>query len=143
MENYSVPRVGVGVMIRKGNTVLIGRRKGSHGAGEYAWPGGHLEHMESIEECARREVKEETGLEIDNVQFLRLMNITKYAPRHFVDIAMVADWKSGEAEVLEHDKIESWEWRDIEDMPEPLFAPLPSYFESLKTGRIFWDSEKS
>lgn len=140
MNENMVPRVGVGVMVLKDGKVLTGKRKGSHGAGEWAWPGGHLEHMESIEECARREVREETGMEIKNVRFLRLMNIKTYAPKHYVDIAMVADWESGEPQICEPDKIESWEWRDIDNLPEPLFAPLPTYFEALKTGQNFWDS---
>jgi hypothetical protein len=36
------PRVGVGIMIFKDGKVLMGKRKGKHGAGEYAWPGGHF-----------------------------------------------------------------------------------------------------
>lgn len=73
------PRVGIGVMVIRDGKVLLGRRQGSHGAGHYAWPGGHLEYMESFEECAKREVREETGIEIDNVRFLRLYNLKQYA----------------------------------------------------------------
>lgn len=140
MDEFKNPRVGVGVMVVKDGKVLIGKRKSSHGEGEYAWPGGHLEHLESIEECARREVREEAGIEIKNIKFLRLMNITTYAPKHYIDIAMTAEWDSGEPEVLEPHKLESWEWRDMNDLPEPLFTPLPTYFEAIKTGRTFWDS---
>ena len=42
------PKVGVGVMVLKNGKVLIGKRKGAHVAGEWAWPGGHLEYMESL-----------------------------------------------------------------------------------------------
>jgi len=73
-------------MIFKDGKVLLGRRKGSHGEGEYAWPGGHLEYMESIKECARREVREETGMEIKNIRFLRIYNLKEYAPKHYLDI---------------------------------------------------------
>src|SRR5215469_4737907 len=51
-DDDSHPKVGVGVMILKDGKVLIGKRKGAHGAGEWAWPGGHLEYMESFEDCA-------------------------------------------------------------------------------------------
>src|SRR3989338_1919081 len=91
----SRPMVGFGVMVQKGGKVLLGKRKGAHGTGEYAWPGGHLEFGESITACAKREVREETGMDIKNVRFLRLMNLTNYPGKHYVDIAMVADWKSG------------------------------------------------
>ena len=44
-------------------------RLGSHGAGTYALPGGHLEMGESWEACAAREVLEETGLEVSGLRF--------------------------------------------------------------------------
>ncbi len=43
MEN-NYPKVGVGVMILKDGKVLLTKRKGSHGAGMYSFPGGHLEY---------------------------------------------------------------------------------------------------
>ncbi|MCA9327773.1 NUDIX domain-containing protein, partial [Candidatus Saccharibacteria bacterium] len=46
----SRPQVGIGVFIIKDGQILLGRRKGSHGKGEYALPGGHLENGESFEE---------------------------------------------------------------------------------------------
>jgi len=134
------PKVGVVVMIFRDGKILIGKRKGSHGEGKWAWPGGHLEYMESFENCAKREVMEETGIEIENIRFLRLLNFKDYAPKHYVDIALIADWKSGEPRVCEPEKCEGWEWRDIDNLPEPLFAALPTYIEALKTGKIFFDA---
>jgi 8-oxo-dGTP diphosphatase len=134
------PRVGVGVMVLKNGHLLLGRRKGSHGAGEYAYPGGHLEHLESFDQCAKREVKEETGLEIGPIRFLRLLNTTEYAPKHYIDVAFVADWVSGEPQVLEPDKIDGWAWYPLDALPSPLFGTIPTALEALKNGRTFWDS---
>jgi 8-oxo-dGTP diphosphatase len=134
------PKVGIGVMIMKDGKVLLGKRRGSHGAGEYAWPGGHLEYMESFTACAKRETVEETGIHITNVRFLRLMNLKQYAPKHYVDIALIADWESGEPRVMEPEKVESWGWYDIDSLPQPLFAAIPSYIEAYKTGKNFWDA---
>lgn len=127
-------------MIIKEGKVLLGKRKGSHGAGEYAWPGGHMEYMESFEECAKREVQEETGMEICNIRFLRLLNLKDYAPKHYVDIGLIADWKSREPITMEPDKIEGWAWYEIDHLPKPLFSTIPTYFEAYKTGRNFWDA---
>ena len=45
--------VGVSIIIKKGNKVLVGRRKNIRGNGTWAFPGGHLEFGESFEETAR------------------------------------------------------------------------------------------
>ncbi len=134
------PRVGVGVLVMKEGQVLLGRRKNTHGAGEYASPGGHLEHLESFEACARREVREETGLELGAVEFLRVLNTTQYAPRHYVDVSLVAQWRSGEPRVLEPEKVERWDWYPLGALPGPLFGTLATSFEALRTGRRFWDA---
>ncbi len=138
--NENRPKIGVGVMIFKDNKILLGKRKGSHGAGEYTWPGGHMEYMESFEQTIRRETKEETGLEIENVKFLRLLNLKAYAPKHYVDILMTADWKSGEPKVLEPNTCEGWDWYNINNLPEPLFKAVYSGVEAHKTGKIFFDN---
>lgn len=137
MENIR-PKVGLGIMIFKDSKVLLGKRKNAHGAGEYAWPGGHLEFGESFEECARREIKEETGIEISNIRFLRLMNFKMYS-KHYVDIGLMADWKSGEPKVLEPDKCEGWGWYDLENLPKPLFGTISTYLEAYKTGKNYFD----
>ncbi len=127
-------------MIVKDGKVLLGKRKGSHGAGEYAWPGGHMEYMESFEACAKRETMEETGMSIHNIRFLRLMNLKEYSPKHYVDIGLVADWERGEPKIMEPEKIEGWDWYDMDDLPQPLFSTIPSYIEAYKTGKNFWDA---
>ncbi|MCX5746789.1 MAG: NUDIX domain-containing protein [Proteobacteria bacterium] len=135
------PRVGIGVLVLKGRKLLLGKRRGSHGAGQYASPGGHLEHLERFADCATREVREETGLEIGPLRFLRVQNITQYAPRHYVDISFAADWVSGEPTVREPDKVESWGWFDLDALPWPLFGTLPSSIAALADdSRRLWDA---
>ncbi len=134
------PLVGICVLVMKDGKLLLGRRKGSHGANEYASPGGHLEHMESFARCAAREVMEETGLVIGPIRFLRVLNSMAYAPKHYVDLAFVADWVSGEPEVREPDKIESWAWYDLDALPSPLFAMVPTALEALRGEQHCWDA---
>ena len=64
MSERELPKVGVGVIVVRDGKVLLGKRRGAHGEGSWSFPGGHLEFNELLEICAKREAKEETGLEI-------------------------------------------------------------------------------
>jgi 8-oxo-dGTP diphosphatase len=58
------PVVGVGAVVVRGDRALIVRRAHEPRKGEWSLPGGLLELGESLADAARREVKEETGLEV-------------------------------------------------------------------------------
>jgi len=139
-EKFDRPRVGIAIVLMKGGKVLLGKRKGSHGVGDYTSPGGHLEYMESIENCVKREAREETGMEVENIKFLRIYNMKDYAPKHYIDIAVTCQWKSGEPKVMEPEKCESWAWYSLDEMPSPLFKSWPTIIEALKTGRNYFDN---
>lgn len=120
-------RVGVGAFILSSSssqnpqnpTFLIGKRLGSHGAGTYALPGGHLEFGESPEECAAREILEETGLQVKNVRFLTATNdVLREDRKHYVTMFVVCERVSEEEEarVMEVDKCEGWEWSEWEEL---------------------------
>ena len=135
------PKVGVGVLVLKDGKVLLTKRKGTHGKGEWAFPGGHLEYGESIEECARRECREEAGIEIKNVKFVRVSNMKKYG-KHYVDIGIVAEWSAGNPEVREPKKTGYWDWYDVENLPRPLFGAIEQTLEALNSGKNFFDDKE-
>jgi len=139
MEEKQIPKVGIGILIFKDGKVLLGKRKGSHGQGEYAFPGGHLEYMESFENCAEREIAEECGIEVKNIRFHLLANLVKYAPKHYVHIGFIADWKSGEPKVLEPEKCESWAWYGVNDLPEPMFEACKLSIRALEENKNYFD----
>lgn len=133
MKEAQKPKVGVGVMIFKDGKVLMTKRKGSHGAGEYSFPGGHLEYMESFEECAIREVREEAGIEIKNIKFQFVTNTKEYTPKHYVHIGLIADWAYGEPQTLEPEKAEEWKWYPLDELPNgKIFELCKLSFDSYK-----------
>ncbi len=140
------PKVGVGVMLIKRVPeikVLLGKRINAHGDGEWAWPGGHLEAGESIRDCARREVREETGLEIKHLRFLRVMNLLDYMPKHYIDIGMLAEpAEDTEPQTLEPDKCMGWHWFNLDKLPEPLFRTIPSMLEAFRSLELAEHSER-
>lgn len=135
-------RVGTGAMVFKDGKVLLGKTKASntHKEGEFCFPGGHLEHNESLVSATKREAKEEAGVEIDNVNFFLVMNITEYDPLHYIGFGFTADWKSGEPKVMEPDKFESWDWYDVNNLPTPIYEPSRKFVEAYKNKINFVDA---
>ena len=95
-------QVGVGVFVKRKGKILVGKRKGSHGAGTWALPGGHLEPGESFEACCKREVLEETGLIINNISPVVFTNdIFRDEGLHYITLFFEGEYQSGEAIVAE------------------------------------------
>lgn len=131
------PGVGVGVIVIKDGKILLGKRKNAHGEGAWCYPGGHLEHGESWEQCARREVMEETGIKIKNLRFGTATNdIFKKEKKHYITICMIADYASGKVKVMEPEKCERWKWFKWGKLPRLLFLPtinqLKAKFDPFK-----------
>mmetsp|Transcript_3757 Transcript_3757/g.6811 ORF Transcript_3757/g.6811 Transcript_3757/m.6811 type:complete len:186 (-) Transcript_3757:398-955(-) len=119
-------RVGVGVLIRDPKSppttpkVFAGIRKGSHGAGSLALPGGHLELYESWEECAAREVLEETGLYVHNLKVCHVTNDPMPdSNKHYVTIFMMGDCVDplhAQPENLEPHKCQGWDSYSLDQL---------------------------
>ena len=125
------PGVGTALYVRRNGQVLMGKRKSAHGKGEWCAPGGKLEMNESPEDCARRETKEETGLDIGEITFAGITNdIWPAIGTHFITVSYVADWQGGEASLTEPDKFEEWGWFPWEKLPEPLFLSTRNFINN-------------
>ena len=59
------PIVGVGILVRNEEKILLVRRENEPGKGRWSIPGGLLELGEKIQDGAKREIREETGLEVE------------------------------------------------------------------------------
>ena len=117
------PKVGVGVIVVKDRKVLLGLRKGSHGAASWCWPGGHLEYGESWEQCAARELYEETGLKARNYRLAGVTNDIFPEQKHYITLHLCCEYKSGKLTLREPEKCQRWEWFSWDNLPSPLFIP--------------------
>ncbi|HEY9773073.1 MAG TPA: NUDIX domain-containing protein [Planktothrix sp.] len=128
-KEHPHPRVGVGVLVVRGDYFLLGKRCGLHMPGYYAAPGGHLEHGETFAACAAREVLEETNLSVTNVRFLMIGNYN-FSGKHYVDIDMVVDCPVGDPVAAEPDKCSEWKWYHKDELPAPLFVVTKRMIEA-------------
>ena len=125
-------KAGTGIIIRRGNKVLVGERQGSHGAGCLAFPGGHLDDDDnSLEEQIARETMEEVGMIITSAKvdpiFTTFDILGKNGQDRYLTSYMLADYVSGGDEYepdkftpCEPDKCKGWFFVTLEELFEIL-----------------------
>jgi len=136
--------IGFGVMLIKEGKILLGRRHADpnkadselHGEGTWTMPGGKLEFGESFEDGAKREVYEETGLQLDDVKVI-CMNNDKNEYVHFVTIGLFSDKFDGEPKVMEPVEIVEWRWFNLDNLPTPLYFPSAKIIENYRKGLFY------
>lgn len=95
------PAVGVIAVVRRGGELLLAQRSKGAYLGRWGFPGGHVELGESVVEAALRELREETGVVAEaRGPLTTLDEIGRDADGtvrwHYVLVAVLADWRSGE-----------------------------------------------
>lgn len=110
------------VIIREGREVLLLKRtKDAKNPSKWDLPGGHLEKGETLEESIKREILEETGLEVEVGEILRTTEFSKDS-EHFKNekrgLRYLAYYQDGEVEISEEHQ--DFGWFEIEEALEKL-----------------------
>lgn len=107
-------KIGLDIMVKNGNKVLLGHRSksredtgGVYEPDSWTFPGGKQEYNETIFEGAAREVKEETNLDISDLEIFNACDDVQ-PDRHYVTIQIVANKHSGELKIMEPTKEDQW-----------------------------------
>lgn len=128
MEN--ITRVGVAVVLRnKDNKILLGYRNSSLGKHTWELPGGKVKFGENTKATAKRELKEETDIDIE-MSDLVLYGVSDTmfdVDLHYVTIIYEAKNWSGSVKIMEPEKSVVWAWFDTDHLPEELFLPLKNF----------------
>ena len=114
------PRVGCGAAILRERRLLLVKRRKPPEAGHWSLPGGKVDFLERVEDAIRREVREETGLELRLVRLLRLVEMRGQDGQHWVSPVWLAEIAAGEAANREPDKAEAVAWFPLDALPSPL-----------------------
>ena len=114
------------LIVNENKQLLLHKRKDN---GFWAYPGGSVELGESFEECARREVLEETGLECFNLMYFTHQSGEK---THYIypngdeiyaaEIIFICDQYQGNLKVQESEVLEQ-RFFDLDNLPENI-SPL-------------------
>ena len=122
MIESCIPRVGVGVLlVDELNRVLLTLRNRPPEAGFWSIVGGQLDFLETLEECATREAREEVGVE---VSIQSLLCVTDHClpqeNQHWVSPAYLARVRTGQAVNCEPDKTADVQWFPLDRLPPNL-----------------------
>ena len=115
----------------------MAQRRGVLGGGSWGSAGGHLEFGETLEDCARREAREEFGVEVGGLRYLCVSNVVAYG-RHYLDVEFLGDIGGQEPRLLEPDAFEGCGWFPLRSPPQPLFQAMRYALDSLLTGRQYY-----
>lgn len=125
----SLPAIAVGALIlSKDNRILLVQSPMWND--QYIIPGGHVEVGESLENALRREVKEETNLEIHTIQFLMFLECiyptTLRDKRHFIFFDYVC--RANDTYVVLNEEATNYLWVK----PEECFSlPIEAYTKQV------------
>ena len=108
-QQFPEPTVGIFIFNQQGEILLLESHKWP---GAYVVPGGHVELGERLEEAAVREAREETGLDIYDLEFINFQQFI-YDPafwkqRHFIFFDFAA--KTDSTDVLLNDEAQKYSW---------------------------------
>ncbi len=110
------PKIVVGVLVynNKGEIFLAKQKKWED---KWTIPGGHLDYGEHLQDCAKREVKEETGMDVSNIEFIGIQESVfskeYYKEKHMVFVDFCG--KAEDNEVVLNDEMQEYQWIDPQD----------------------------
>jgi ADP-ribose pyrophosphatase YjhB (NUDIX family) len=113
----SIP--GVQGILERDGRVLLARRANEPRRGHWDIPGGFLEETEDPLDGLRREFREETGLEVEPVDFLRI-DIEPYGDRHVFSVTWIV---RGDGEPVAADDVEELRWFARDELPDEMAFP--------------------
>jgi len=116
------PRVGVGVLlVDEHGRVLLTLRKLAPEAGCWSIVGGKLDYLETLQECAVREAREEVGLDVSIEALLCVTDhLLPQESQHWVSPAYLGRVGKGEAKNCEPQKTSHVTWFALANLPANL-----------------------
>ena len=129
--------IGVGCgafIINDKNELLLQKRNKAPEKGYWSIPGGKVEMFETFQQAVKREVKEETSVEIEIIELLGICDhIVPNEKIHWVTPQFLCNIVKGEPKIMEPTKHIDMRWFSIEQLPENITITTKYGLECYKT----------
>lgn len=145
MKDNKMPGVGLGVMILndEDKVLLILRNSDATLAdsdmrleGTWTLPAGKVKYKESLFSAAKRKVKEEVNLDIDNIKVISIADdINEYS--HFLTIGLLAGNYKGNIDLGSTMEHVDYKFYDLDNLPVNLCEPSKKIINNYKSGKIY------
>jgi len=138
----SRPFVGVGVVIFKGDKILLAERNRRPNGKMWSIPGGAQELGETAEEAALREIREETDLEINILGLVDVVDVIRRdiegkVEYHYTLVDFYAEWLSGEA--VANDDVSDVKWIRLGKISDEILQPITKSIIMKATTMMYRD----
>jgi 8-oxo-dGTP diphosphatase len=149
-KHYKNPTPTVDAIIQKNSQILLIERKKEPFKGYLVLPGGFVNEGERVEDAAKREVKEETSLDIVLLEILGVYSEPGRDPRgHVMSTVFIGEISkvSYKVDAIAQDDAAAIEWLNLEEVVNTRFGfdhrrIIIDYTKWKQFGGTFWSSKK-
>ena len=129
--------------VREDSVLLLERANTGYMDGYFSVPAGHVDGGEGIWQAAQREIHEEIGILVQEVQQpVHVMHRAKVGEEERIDyFFLIKDWE-GKEKNNEPDKCDHIEWVKRDQLPENTIPYIKFAFEQIENGSLFSEFEE-
>lgn len=134
MERFKVGIAVFAILTKEKEVLLLKRKNTGYQDGKYGLPSGHLEPDEFPIKCIEREVMEELGVKVNNINYSSTIFNTTETP--YVNLFFTGDIL-GEPKNCEPDKCDDMRWFNLEALPDNLTPEVRQALENYKQNKYY------
>lgn len=128
MKKIEIGHTSSVIIMNEEGQILLSKRKAKEGEGMYCFPGGKREKGEKPIKAAQREIKEELGIDIQNLKQIdiRKKRLSKIW-QNIIFFTLLSDKQIKKVRNVEPNKTESIDWFNIDELPENMWEHNKQY----------------
>ena len=139
-ERFKIP-VGIFIMLRQDNQVLLQLRQNCSFAGNWGFVGGHLDGNEQIVSAAIREAKEEIGVDILPKNLILRTICHSHKGAEYLQFYFECRKWTGEVQNKEPEKCAKLEWHSWDNLPQNTCPYLKTAVQKINDAISFYEDE--